>query len=491
VRAPILVVLGSVVFGPATLAYAQTPDAAEVVEERRAMGFYRVLRAGDASRAVRYFQENFAQATWERRTPEEWDRLAQRLMQSLGEMELEGVDIMRPHTLTLALAPTNDAAPAARLEFEFEEESPHRITGLGVERGGPAGDRAGLPPFDLSAGAARIEIREALQRYFDDLARDDRFSGTALVAYEGDILFSAAHGLASKRFDVQNRLDTRFDLGSINKAFTKVAVGQLLEEGKLSLSDKLINHLADYPNRRAAEQITIAQLLDHTSGLGDMFTERFFRSSRALYRSPRDYFPIFVDEPLLFEPGTGRQYSNAGYIVLGAVIEAIAGVPYHEYIERHVFEPAGMASSGFFPHDGLEPNVAEGYTRMTRDGPGEELRSNVFRLPIVGNPAGSAQSTVEDLWRFDTALREHALLSPAYTRWMLEGELHMPGSPEASDSSRVMGAIGIAGGGPGVSAVLESDGALVVIVLSNYDPPTAEGVGQQLFRALRTALSSD
>lgn len=418
---------------------------------------------------------------------EEWRGMAERLVRDLGSTQVGGVMIRQPHTLTLRLVPQDGGMPAS-LEFEFEPQSPHRIAGLGVARGGPGGPGRGpggspLPPLELPTNTDHAAIRDALARYLQTLADDDRFSGAVLVAHRGDVLFSAAHGMASKRFKVPNRLDTRFDIGSINKEFTKVAVAQLLAQGKLSLDDRLIEYLPDYPNRSAAERITIGHLVDHTSGLGDIFSDKFFRSSRALYRTPGDYFGLFANEPLLFEPGTGREYSNAGYIVLGAVIEVVTGQTYHDYIHRHVFDPAGMTATGFFPRDGLEPNVAEGYTRMTPDGRGDEWQSNMFRLPIVGNAAGSAQSTVEDLWRFDTALREHKLLPPEYTRWVFGEDL--PSGGGAHDMSRFGGELGIAGGGPGVSAVLESDGDLVVVVLSNYDPPTAERVGIQLYRALK------
>ena len=105
--------------------------------------------------------------------------------------------------------------------------------------------------------------------------------------------------------------------------FTKIAIGQLLAKGRLSLSDTIADHLPDYPNAETAPRIHIEQLLNHSSGLGDIFTERYFRSSKALYRSPTDFFPLFADESLLFEPGKGSQYSNAGYMVLGAIIEAM------------------------------------------------------------------------------------------------------------------------------------------------------------------------
>ncbi len=463
---------------------AQQPESPARVEETRAVSFVRTLHTKAVDSVVTFLEQNLAPPTWKRRSADEWRAMAGNLIRDLGGAEVEGVSITRPHALQLVLGTGRRPGPAMTLAFEFEATAPHRIASFSVEMGGPADERETFPSFELPAGAGRSVVTDALERYFADLADQDRFSGTALVALRGAVIFTTAQGLASKRFNAPNRIDTRFDLGSINKAFTRIAIGQLLAAGSLSVSDHIADHLPDYPNADVARQVTIQQLLDHTSGLGDIFNERFQRSSRARYRSPRDYFPLFADEPLLFPPGAGRQYSNAGYIVLGAIIEAVSGTPYDEYVTQHIFAPAGMTRSGFFPRDVPEPDVAEGYTRWIGGGP--ERRSNQFQLPIKGNPAGSAQSTVGDLLRFDTALREHRLLSPAYTLWFFGGPVPAPGA--TAPPARATTPIGIAGGAPGVSAVLESDGELVVTILSNYDPPTAEAIARQLVGPLRQAL---
>ncbi len=148
-----------------------------------------------------------------------------------------------------------------------------------------------------------------------------------------------------------------------------------------------------------------------------------------------------------------------------------------------------MTNSGFFSRDDPVENVASGYTRMSEGEEAAELRSNMFLLPARGNSAGSAQSTVSDLLKFDNALREHRLLDPEYTAWYFGGNEPKPDSPQAVSRERVAVATGIAGGGPGVSAVIEGDGKLVVIVLSNYDSPIAMSVTRGLFRPLERALA--
>ncbi|UCE02100.1 MAG: beta-lactamase family protein, partial [Candidatus Latescibacterota bacterium] len=409
---------------------------------------------------------------------------ARMLTQRHAGLEIVGVLVERRDELVVV---TQDPdGKRLRFGFEFEAEPPHRVVSMSVDADDSGGRGPELPAFQLPPDADDTAIVAALRTWFDTLAERELFSGTALVAWRGQALFSGAWGLASREWNVPNRIDTRFDLGSINKSFTQIAIGQLASAGKLALDDTIADHLPDYPNGDVARKVTIRHLLDHTSGLGDIFTDDYSRSSKALYRGPADFFPLFASAPLQFEPGTRSAYSNAGYMVLGAIIEAASGETYDAYVVRHLFQPAGMAASGFFAKDEPVPNVAVGYTRHAPDGTGV-LRNNLFRLPIRGNSAGSAQSTVEDLLRFDNALREHRLLSPAWTRWYFGGD--EPSTSETQLSERAMAASGIAGGAPGVSAVLESDGDLAVIVLANGDPPITESIARALFRPLGGALA--
>ena len=157
----------------------------------------------------------------------------------------------------------------------------------------------------------------------DKAVAEDRFSGVVLLARDGTSIMSRAWGMADPAKGIANRPDTKFNLGSINKFFTHVAIGQLAAAGKLSLNDTIRKHLPDYPSP-AADKITIEQLLQHRSGLGDIFGPKFLASHASL-RKLSDYLPLFVDKPLEFEPGSDQRYSNAGFVVLGLIIEKISG----------------------------------------------------------------------------------------------------------------------------------------------------------------------
>jgi CubicO group peptidase (beta-lactamase class C family) len=466
------------------LAYA---ESAEMIEERRALDVVKAVQSGDADALLARMHENWIPAEDSKDREARWSKFVTVITSQERGNEIAGVKATEPHVLTIVTErPSGDVISFI---FEFESELPYRVIGMGVEADrGDGGSGNDLPPFELPSGADKQAIFDALTNWFSRLADDDVFSGTALVAWQGKPLFSGAWGLASQEWNVPNRIDTRFDLGSINKSFTRIAIGQLAAQGKLSFDDHIADHLPDYPNEEVASKVTIRHLLDHSSGLGDIFTEEFFNSSKALYREPRDFFPLFADKSLLFEPGERSEYSNAGFMVLGAIIEAVSGQPYDEYVIDEIFAPAGMTNAGFFAHDEIVPNVAVGYTRMGPEGWGETRRNNLLMLPVKGNSAGSAQATVEDLLNFDDALREYRLLSPAYTMWYLGGAEPSQTSESDKTKPRATAGSGIAGGAPGVSAVLESDADLAVVVLSNYDASITESIARQLFRPLRRVL---
>ena len=151
-------------------------------------------------------------------------------------------------------------------------------------------------------------------------------------------IFSKAYGLASKENKTPNNPDTKFNLGSINKIFTRIAIGQLVQQGKISFDDKLGKYLPDYPNRDAAEKVTIRHLITMKSGIGDFFGEKFVRCRRINCRKNSDFIPLFADKPLAFEPGTKEQYSNGGYILLGAIIEKVTGKSYYDYVRENIFK---------------------------------------------------------------------------------------------------------------------------------------------------------
>jgi len=339
----------------------------------------------------------------------------------------------------------------------------------------------------------QADIHTEIERHATFAASRDLFSGVVLVADGGQVLFHKAYGSGERSFESPNRPDTRFNLASMDKMFTGIAIGQLVGAGKLSFEDKLLAVLPDYPNSSVAAKITIHQLLTHTSGMGDALKPEM-REKKKNFRNTREYFPLFVNDPLWFEPGAGWGYSNAGYVVLGAVIEKISGQSYFDYVRDHIFVPAGMKDTDYFELDQVVPNLAVGYARFEDDilGIGPRRNNGVF-LGYKGNSAGGGYSTAPDLLRFAQALREHRLLTPEMTDRITAGKV------AAGDDRYGYGfwqwrrnqkdVRGNSGGGPnsGIDSNFQMfwDGTYTVIVLSNYDPPG----GTNLARSITEFLS--
>ena len=453
--------------------------------EDTARGMIQAFTGGDAAAAFMYMKEHAAPDLWGRRGDKGWTMIAGMLSKDLAGGEIVGVDVAGPSKI---LADVETAKGIASFDLDFDDEG--RIAGFNVGMnpvGHAADDRPAFPGPGLRPGMSRADLTEALGSYFAGLAADDKFSGTALVALDGTPVFSAAHGLASRRFAVPNTMATRFDIGSINKDFTKIAIANLCAAGKLRLEDTIATHLPDYPDADVAAKVTIDQLVHHRTGIPDIFNEDFFRSALGQFRTPRDYFPLFAGKPLEFEPDSSMQYSNANYIILGAIIEAVTEQSYDDWVVEHVFRPAGMVRCGFFANDEPVADVAEGYTRNSPYAEGE-LRSNVLMMPAKGSPAGSAMCTAADLLRFDDALRNHRLTSPGWTLWVFDGPAPESGTAGDGPSERLEIGAALAGGAPGVSAVIEIEGPLVVIVLANLDTPIAEDIAEALMQDLRAVL---
>ena len=196
----------------------------------------------------------------------------------------------------------------------------------------------------------------------------------------------------------------------------------------------------------------------HTSGVGGNIFAAPVSGKRNDIRSLRDFLPLFVNEPLQFEPGSKTEYSNAGYVVLGLLIERLSGQNYYSYVKEHIFDPAGMTRTGSFQVDSLPPNTAVGYTRglQTEKPAGASVHPNRDDLPGRGSSAGGGYSTAEDLLKFLKALRERRIAN----------------GPPAG--------LGIAGGSGGINAVVEGElpGGYDLVVLANLDPPAAERVAR-------------
>jgi D-alanyl-D-alanine carboxypeptidase len=245
-----------------------------------------------------------------------------------------------------------------------------------------------------------------LDSFTSELTKEGQFSGVVLVARNGHVLFEKAYGKRDAKGNDPITLDTRFNLASAGKMFTSVAVLQQIAAGRLSLDTRVGDVLKDYPNRSFADNVTVLELLTHTSGAGDeglLGNEN--AANRARVHNVADMVALESNQPPAFPPGTKQVYSNFGYVVLGRMVEVVSGEDFQSYLRRHIFEPAGMTHTGFIGCATTAPDLAVGYTT--------DHGKLVFNCETLrGFPAGGEASTAGDMYRFVQALQSGKLIPP-------------------------------------------------------------------------------
>jgi CubicO group peptidase (beta-lactamase class C family) len=313
------------------------------------------------------------------------------------------------------------------------------------------------------------------------MARAGRFSGVVLVAKDGKPVLQRAYGLANRRTREPNRLETEFNLASLGKIFTGVAVAQLVQRGKVRFADRIGRYVPELP-RRIGAAVTVGELLDHTSGLGDFFGDPGYARLRPRLTSLRAYLPLIARERLAFRPGAWFSYSNSGFVLAGLVVERASGEGFYAYLRRHVLAPAGMTRTGCFAPRPASRGRAVGYT--VGGAP------NTSGLPPRGTSAGGCYSTAPDLLRFTNALLRHRLLSPALTRTVTSSHVAAPGGGYGYGFGVRAGPPATFwhnGGSPGVATELDVNPALgyTVVVLENRDPDQLRPTMDLVLGALR------
>ncbi|HEX2076639.1 MAG TPA: serine hydrolase domain-containing protein [Longimicrobium sp.] len=442
------------------VARADTPRAAQALR-----GLLAAINSGDSARIARFAERTYDPGHLEGSggTP----RAVQRWMEVhtlYGPLEVDSI-VDADSVRARAWLRGRVTRTWIDLLVFVDSAAPHLITRVGMGRGV-------RPPF---ADARRPRVsRAALPAHLEGVMREmvdaGYFSGSVAVWKDGAPVFEGAYGMADREAREPNTVRTRFSLASVGKVFTAVAALQLAQAGRLDLDAPVGRYVPSLP-RQVGERVTARQLLEHSSGLGELGAG--LDSAMALTRTVPEMVRLLTDTTLAFPPGTSFTYSNRGYLVLGAVIEAASGSDYYQYVEDHVFRPAGMEDTGFFPHDSTVARRAVPYTRYPglRAGftPGPALPSPA-RMDWRGGPAGGVHSTVRDLARFGDALLSGRLLSAESLAMMTRGRPEHPWG-YGVDLTGHPGSFGHRGAEPGARAYvwIYPTSRTVVAVLSNDD----------------------
>jgi CubicO group peptidase (beta-lactamase class C family) len=390
----------------------------------------------------------------------------QGFLRETGGIEFSGIRTYTPERKgqTVVIVKDRNYESYRGLNIRFTDAPESLIGGAGFSPARPPADAKETPLADDQVVA---ETKAFMARIIDK----GLFSGTLLIAKGDQILLTLAAGEASKAFHVPNNIDTKFNLGSMNKMFTSTAIVQLAEKGKLSLDDPIGKYIDEsWLPKDVTAKITVRHLLTHSSGLGSYFNETYDKSSRALFRKLDDYKPLIKDDRPAFEPGKQFQYSNTGMFLLGVIIEKVTGEDYFSTIKKTIYDPAGMTNTDCYEMDYPVENLAIGYSPDPKSPYG--WQNNLYKHVIKGGPAGGGFSTVKDLHKFARALLGGKYLSKESLKEMWTDHL---GADYGFGFSVAEGAagkvVGHGGGFDGINSNLDIflGSGYIVAVMSNTD----------------------
>lgn len=244
---------------------------------------------------------------------------------------------------------------------------------------------------------------------------DSNFRGNIYVIKDNEILYENVTGFADLANEVQNSLETKFASASAGKVFVAVAILQLIEQGKMQFEDTL-GTLLDMNLGQIDKDVTVRQLLTHTSGVPDYFDESVMEEYEELWidypnykiRRNNDLFPLFMNKPMMYSKGEKFQYNNSGYVLLASIIEKITGMYFDEYLQKNVFDVCDMTSTGYYELDRLPAKCASNYIWCEDT---KSYRTNIFSVDVKGTGAGGAFITVKDIASFWNGLISGKLLS--------------------------------------------------------------------------------
>ncbi|MEH1122902.1 serine hydrolase domain-containing protein [Micromonospora sp. CPCC 206061] len=391
---------------------------------------------------------------------------------------------------------------------------------LGVVPVVASGALAGATPAHAGwTGAGRDRIPRDLRPggAFDQrlgrLAAEGKLSGTVLLAHRGKTVLARSYGMANARTSAANGPDTAFALASVAKLFTAIAVVQLAERGQVDFGQTIGAYLDGFP-AGVADSVTVHQLLTHTSGMGNFQESEEFRANVASWTSGAAMLDgimgVVRDTGLLFTPGTRFNYSNSGFVTLGAIVQAVSGQSFYDYVREHVFTAAGMTRTDYYtlPQRLTDDSIARPYALLPTGERVDTLeRPDLFGAGFIGEPAGDAFASAPDMVRFARALAGNRLVGPAYTTLAVTGKCPHPirrnpaapasaGTPfqaygpiaSITSGQRV---IGHGGGSPGAATAIDIylDSGWVVVILGNYgglpaNPPVQQDLMQEARRLI-------
>lgn len=269
-------------------------------------------------------------------------------------------------------------------------------------------------------------LTDKINEITDKINSIENFSGAVLIKEKKDVILKKAYGFSDISNGIKNTINTRFGIASGAKILTGISICKLVDEGLISF-DTLLKDCMDIDFPYFNDEVTIHQLLTHSSGIPDYFDEELIDDfsevwkTRPMYllREPKDFVPMIKNAPMKFKPGKRFYYNNAAYVVLGLVIENITGMSFVKFVKENIFDVVGMKDSGYFALDMLPGKCAYGYIKNEVG----TLKTNIYSIPVAGGPDGGVFVTVDDMSKLWQGLLNFKLLSEETTKELLTPQI--------------------------------------------------------------------
>ena len=259
-----------------------------------------------------------------------------------------------------------------------------------------------------------------MRKKIEDNTKETNFSGVIRITNlsNNSIIYENSSGYRNLPEKLPNNINTKFCTASGTKTFTALGIAKLIEMDKIHKNDKLSQHLK-LDLKDLSDEITIDHLLTHTSGIYDYFDEDLVEDFDNYHseipwfklKNVKSYLPLLTGREMKFRPGTKFCYSNSGYVILAILIQEISGMKYQNFIKEYILTPAQMLQSGFYYLNRLPENTAVGYMETEN-----EIRSNIYNVPVIGGGDGGMYTTLEDINKFWKKLFKGKIVSPALVK---------------------------------------------------------------------------
>lgn len=445
--------------------------------------WFALIQSGKEDEIKNFVEGNFSANAFRRQqSADQYVAFFRRLHEQSGGLDIVRVSPGGSDQPISVIAKSRRGQHYALVRAGLDPSEKGKLAGLGVEKIAPPS----APKLsDTWQPLSEAEMLAAIKTDLDARAAAGELSGVVLIARGDKVLVKKAYGYADREAKIANTLDTKFHIASVGKMFTAVAIAQLVRAGKLSFTDTIARVLPDYPNKEIAEKVTIHQLLTHTGGFGTFFESPGFVRGK-IYRNSTEEIEVYKDEKLFSEPGTRWRYSNAGYSLLGAIVERLSGKSYVEYIRENIFKPLGMRHT-YIPTASADSKTSVFYTQSPFDPLG--LEPYVPDRKLSSAPAsgfGGGFSTAPDMFKFLRAYRTGKLLGGELTQKVVEGKFNLDDKGTRRWSYGISESVvygetvrGHQGGSRADMQMLwESD--YTVIVLVNAIPPPVNSVSNEI-----------